>query len=337
MQKVTRQQIFSQAAKKLRQDFEELSIVPHAGLKGHEAEDIVRSFLRGHLPKRFDLGSGFIIDLGDSLSKQTDLIIYDALNCPVYRASENAAIIPSDNVAAVVEVKSRLDKQTMEEAFINISAVKSLSKTKLPDLPFSTPVLTQTYGALFAFTTPLSLETLQEHYTEFSGLYGIGRHIDVVLILDKGIITLAGRAPGLEWAPLMLEGFGGEKGEGAHIGTSLIATGEDSLDMFLRFLLGQLIHFRGLVGHPGFKWVKDGAPGQMHVHYITTITNEQDPNLRKKKLDRYAEEIRAQFEQASSAASLKPKKRGKESSATTPDVIHLPSPDIKPNNRKPAD
>jgi hypothetical protein len=113
MQQVTRQQIFAQAAKKLRQDFEELSTVPHAGLKGHEAEEIVRKFLKGHLPKRFDVGSGFVIDPGDNVSKQTDLIIYDALNCPVYRASENAAIIPSDNVASVIEVKSRLGKDAM--------------------------------------------------------------------------------------------------------------------------------------------------------------------------------------------------------------------------------
>jgi hypothetical protein len=157
MQKVTRQQIFAQAAKKLRQDFDELSTVPHAGLKGHEAEDIVRKFLKGHIPARFDVGSGFVIDNLDNISKQTDLIIYDALNCPMYRASDNAAIIPSDNVAAVIEVKSRLDKQSMEEAFDNIREVKGLAKTKPPDIPIL--VATQTYCGLFAFSTsPANLQ-----------------------------------------------------------------------------------------------------------------------------------------------------------------------------------
>ena len=110
MSKISRQSIFEKAACKLRQDFDELSVVPHSGLKGNQAERLVKAFLKGHLPKRFDVGSGFILDHFDNVSKQTDVIIYDAFNCPVYRASDDAGIFPSDNVAAVVEVKSRLDK-----------------------------------------------------------------------------------------------------------------------------------------------------------------------------------------------------------------------------------
>jgi len=294
MQRVTRQHIFSQAAKKLRQDFDELSSVPHAGLKGQEAEDIVRRFLKGHLPKRFDVGSGFVIDPTDNISKQTDVIIYDAINCPVYRASDTAAIIPSDNVASVIEVKSRLDKDARREAFANISEMKGLSKTKPPNMPFL--VTTQTLCCLFAFSTPLTMEKLSEHYVEFTKSYGVGRHIDLIVVLDKGIINLAGKISTYPWAPLILEGFGGKAGEGAHIAAALIKTAEDSLDMFLRFLLGQLIHFRGIVGHPGFQWIKDGAPGNMFLSYITSVTSEKDPVLREQKLRKLAEEVRAEFE-----------------------------------------
>jgi hypothetical protein len=321
MQQVNRQQIFAQAAKKLRSDFDALSPIPHAGLKGHEAEHIVREFLKGHLPKRFDVGSGFVIDPNDQLSRQTDLIIYDALNCPVYRASETAAIIPSDNVAAVVEVKSRLDKDSMRDAFEKIGAVKGLSKTKSPDVPFL--VTTQTFGCLFAFTNSISMKKLTEHYTEFCKSFGLGRHIDVVLVLDKGIIMLAGRMPTIPgWAPLLLEGFGGKAGEGAHIAVANIACSEDSLDMFLRFLLGQLIHFRPFVGHPGFEWMKDGAPGQMAVTYLTSVTTEQDPVLRAEKLQRYAEEVRAEFGQPQ-ASKATPHDAGAPKSEA-PAVIHLP-------------
>ena len=119
MPKTARQEIFAQASKKLRQDFEELSTVPHSALKGQEAEDIVRKFLKAHIPTRFDVGS----DNVDNISRQTDIIIYDALHCPKYRASETAAIIPSDNVAAVIEVKSALDKSSMEDAFVKIRDV----------------------------------------------------------------------------------------------------------------------------------------------------------------------------------------------------------------------
>jgi hypothetical protein len=189
MPQVTRQEIFAQAAKKLRQDFAELAVVPHSGLKGGEAEEIVRKFLRGHLPKRFDVGSGIIIDVQDKLSKQIDVIIYDAFNCPVYRASPTAAIIPSDNVAAVIEVKSHLDKERLREAFENASSVKSLVKTPPPDMPML--ITAQTLCFVFAFETSLTLEKLSEHYCEFARKYNLGRHIDAVMVLDKGLINLA--------------------------------------------------------------------------------------------------------------------------------------------------
>jgi hypothetical protein len=230
----TRQEIFTAAAKKLRQDFEELRNVPHPGVRGHEAEDLVRRFLRGHLPKRFDVGSGFIIDANNTVSKQTDVIVYDALNCPVYRASETGAIIPSDNVAAIVEVKSQLDKQRMEEAFANAAAAKSLVKTSLPpNIPFL--ITTQTYYCLFAFDVSITLETLTEHYRrEIIKQGGLGLHIDLILILDKGILSLAAQVPelGPQWSPATLQGSGGNRGEGSHIAVCATPVKEDSLDFF---------------------------------------------------------------------------------------------------------
>jgi hypothetical protein len=294
MPQVTRQEIFAQAAKKLRQDFAELSVVPHSGLKGGEAEEIIRKFLQGHLPKRFDVGSGIIIDAQDKLSKQIDVIIYDAFNCPVYRASPTAAIIPSDNVAAVIEVKSRLDKERLREAFENASSVKSLVKTLPPDLPIL--ITAQTLCFVFAFETSLTLEKLSEHYCEFAREYNLGRHIDAVMVLDKGVINLAAKPPLQPWGPLMFEGPGGAAGEGAHIGAAIAPAGEDSLDMLLRYILAHLMHFRGLIGHPGFNWMQGGKPMQMQVTYLTSLTNEKDPKLRAEKLRKYAEEVSAEFD-----------------------------------------
>ena len=97
---ISRQSIFEKASAKLRQDFDELYSVPHSALKGSEAEKIIRNFLNNHLPKRFSAGAGFIIDPSDRISRQTDVVIYDAIHCPMYRASEDAAIFPSTNVAA---------------------------------------------------------------------------------------------------------------------------------------------------------------------------------------------------------------------------------------------
>jgi hypothetical protein len=316
MSQVTRQEIFAMAAKQLRQDFEALTALHHGGLKGGEAEKLVIQFLRDHIPKRFDVTSGLILDQNDRVSRQTDVIVYDALNCPAYRTSETAAVIPSDNVAATVEVKSVLDKDQMHDAFAKASAVKVLAKTKPPDIPM--PMMCQTICFVFAFESRLTLDKLSEHYQACVCEFGLGRHIDLVMLLDRGNIMLSGkgRQQTLGWAPLIMEGFGGAAGEGAHVAVSSVET-KDSLDMFFRFLLADLMRFRGLVGHPGF-WTKDPQPF-MKLTYLTSITHETDPNKRAEILRQYREEVIAEFARnpispVSTTGDEKP----------TPDIIYMP-------------
>jgi hypothetical protein len=56
MTPLSRNAVFQMAAKKLRQDFSSLGVVPHSGLKGDEAAKLVRDFLNGHLPKTIHRG-----------------------------------------------------------------------------------------------------------------------------------------------------------------------------------------------------------------------------------------------------------------------------------------
>jgi hypothetical protein len=286
----TRARIFAMAAQKLRKDFDEVSLVPHRGLKGDEASRLVRRFLDDHLPKRFATGSGFIIDKADNISRQTDVVVYDAINCPVYRASEEAGIFPADNVAAVVEVKSRLDREKLYEAAENISAAKSMAKTKQPETPFL--VQTQTLGCVFAFHSELTVETLAGHYSALLREKGLGRHIDLILLLDRAVFTLAARPGGTSgWASCFWEGFGPEA-EGTHLGCGALLLEGASLDGFLRMLLAHLTFFRGTVDHPGF-----GFPTKdMRVEYLMTHTEEQDPARRADTLRRYKDEVRKDFD-----------------------------------------
>jgi hypothetical protein len=296
LEPITRELIFAQAAKKLRAEFEELkATIPHAGLKGSEGEQLIRGFLDGHLPQRFRTGSGFIIDHKDLVSKQTDVIVYDALNCPIYRASETAGIYPADNVAAVVEVKSSLDKQRLEEAAANIAAAKALAKTPVPELPFL--VQFETLGCVVAFETPLSLTTLAEHYIATIRKLGrLGLHIDAIAVLDVGLITLSAKVPGVPfWAPMYMQGPGGPAGEGTHLGSSAMELGEATLDAFLRFLLPHLTHFRGIVDHPGFNWSTQSTGKPVPITYLTSITFEKDPEKKKEILAKYREEVKESF------------------------------------------
>lgn len=173
--------------------------------------------------------------------------------------------------------------------------VKRLRKYRPPDGPFL--IQAQTLGCVFAFTSDLTLDKLAEHFHRLLLEYGLGGHVDIVLVLDKGIIALAGTAPGMQgWGISILEEVP-ENAEGAHLGVAVRDLGLGSLDAFLRFILMHLSYFHGRVDHPGF-WNKD-KDQPMKVTYITSFTMERDPVRREERLRAYAEQVRKEFENGS--------------------------------------
>jgi hypothetical protein len=69
-------------------------------------------------------------------------------------------------------------------------------------------MMCQTLCFLFAFESALTLDKLSEHYQACVSEFNLGRHIDLVMLLDRGVIMLAGkgRQQSLGWAPLIMEG-----------------------------------------------------------------------------------------------------------------------------------
>jgi len=291
--KTSRQEIMTQAANQLRQEFQSLCTVPNSQLRGKEAERILSRFLTEHLPKRFACGSGLILDKQDNVSRQTDVVIYDAMNCPIYRASEDAAIFPSDNVVSIVEVKSHLDKNELMDADDKIRLVKSLVKSKTDDT--NDPSSIQTMGFVFAYNSPLTLDKIAEHYETILAEKGLGLHIDMIVVLDKGAISIAVKPPGLFWAPAIIEAIPHRLAEGSHLAVATYELGLDSLDWFWRMLLTKLSLFRGIVDHPGFNWGTDTGHDLFKVSYIGSITNETDPARRHDILSRYRQEVVEEF------------------------------------------
>jgi hypothetical protein len=145
------------------------------------------------------------------------------------------------------------------------------------------------------------------------------------MVLDEGVIMLAtcpqATMTTFVWAPVILHGFGGPAAEGAHTAAATIK--EQSLDVFLRFLLAQLGHFRALVSHPGF--LSKQPDQQMALTYLTTITKEQDPVRREQKLRAYEAQVTADFAKRSRPPRKNAPSPGEAAPATqTPAVIHLP-------------
>lgn len=291
--KPTRAEIFALAAKQLRQDFEELSVVVHSGVKGGEAEDLIKTFLNDHLPLRFRAVSGFIIDHEDNVSSHNDVIIYDAVNCPLYRASESAAIIPNDNVAAVIEVKSSLDKARLEEAGEKIAEAKALAKRKPAETIDSYDQLInyETLGLVFAYGTPLRLETLSRHYGNVVLAHEFPRHIDYVYVLDNAMLSLASdpKKSG-QWNPAVLYQI--PPLEGLHIATGAVELGEGVLDTFVTTLITHLRYFRQTVDQPPFNWGSERTGQQARIQYLTSVTHETNPGKRAILLAAYREEAK---------------------------------------------
>lgn len=267
--KPTRETIFQDAARRMRADFEEVRRnVPHPGVAGSEGEDIVREFLNGHLPGRFRATSGFIIDRNSEISSHEDVIVYDLLNCPVYRTSERGMIIPNDNVAALVEVKFVLTTGLLEDAIDKIHEARNLAKTRTQPERQDRPEQVETYGAVFGFECKLDnkvvIDRWHERLTQQNPLH---RSCNMIVVLDRGIWVTVTRVPGFGVAPAMLDAVSLAAPAGTQVGITYLEHGDGTLDAMMRLLLAHLTFFRHRVDHPGFNF---GDLGPSPVKWIGT-------------------------------------------------------------------
>ena len=65
---------------RIEADFEFSTIIDHNASKGTFREQIVQKFLRPFLPNAYGISGGQAFDLDGAISKQLDVVIYDALH-----------------------------------------------------------------------------------------------------------------------------------------------------------------------------------------------------------------------------------------------------------------
>ena len=195
--------LFKTASKGLSAEFQRIrETMKHHGTAGSETEGILNKFLNDHLPRRFAAASGFAIDTEDQISQQIDTLVYDAENNPVYRAGENflAQILPSDSIAAAIEIKANLNKKQLKDAAQKIASVKKLKRSPVSNLDqqvnFSKAISVNCLGIVFAYTSSTGLEALANNLQEMNQSIPREQRIDLVVVLDKGIITYVPRVPG---------------------------------------------------------------------------------------------------------------------------------------------
>jgi hypothetical protein len=243
-------ELFQLAASRLRVEFEtyrEGSF--HSAQMGAEVEAVLRAFLDAHLPRRFGSSSAFLIDGENNVSKQCDVAVYDALNSPVLRSSPVQQILPVDHVAAVIEVKTSLNKSTLKDAYEKIASCKRLKKTGLTKIDVAATgselSTVGTLGIVFAFASDTSLASLAENAKDLNKEYASNLWPDFIFVLDKGSIGYMMQLP---WehklGGMMMPPCGAEFAiPAAYMILSAINDGALTLNRFFIVLLSQLTFF----------------------------------------------------------------------------------------------
>jgi hypothetical protein len=148
------------------------SVGNHRGDRGENREEALLDVLSKHLPGRLkaELG-GQIIGLSGQISKQIDIIISNDLAIRFEHLKRNFVLV--EGVAAVVSVKSYLDKDALFDCLDNFASIPRFDSrvVKFPLLEF--PLLKFThfvssYPRCFIFAYDgLKVKTLGEHIEEY--------------------------------------------------------------------------------------------------------------------------------------------------------------------------
>jgi hypothetical protein len=104
------------------------SFTNHRVSIGSAHEGILRRFLQQHLPKRFGVGEGFVVDNKGNASGQCDIIIWSVLDySPIY-SDGDFVIVPAESVKAIIEVKTSLNKKSLVEAFKQLKPIHEMNE-----------------------------------------------------------------------------------------------------------------------------------------------------------------------------------------------------------------
>jgi hypothetical protein len=117
-------------AQELVDNFARAGTATTPGLVGSAREEEVRKKLEALLPEKVSVASGCVIDSHGSTSRQTDVIIHERDNCPVFSINghREATYIPCEGTVAVGEIKSTLNTKELEDCIVKLRKIKELRR-----------------------------------------------------------------------------------------------------------------------------------------------------------------------------------------------------------------
>jgi len=194
-----------------------LDSVEHPGAKGTHLENLLKNFLSEELPRKYSIGSGFIVGLsqlsesgksneGFIRSKEMDIIIFDEQKNvnPLKLLDKKDYFVES--VYGAVSVKKELTKNSFCAGKCNMLD-NLISARKIQPAAFSNPVMnssraSDSFGTFagkpiisvgFSYSSKLRLEKVKEFLEDKikrSGKSWYRKFPTMIVILGKGIIEL---------------------------------------------------------------------------------------------------------------------------------------------------
>jgi hypothetical protein len=98
-------------------------------MKGDASEEQWRSVLERHLPRRYKVAKGQVVDSRGGCSEQIDVIVHDAHYCPLFSETGGSCFVPAESVYAVFEVKQELTADCVAAAGSKAESVRRLHRT----------------------------------------------------------------------------------------------------------------------------------------------------------------------------------------------------------------
>jgi len=171
----------------------------HAQTKGNEREVVLRELFTEHLPTRYSVATGEVVDIYDKHSPQLDVLIYDSTRNFAFYTGDSE-ILPAEALLVSVEVKSKLTKQEIKKSLI---AAKKLRQLK----PFKRKLSTvrkdgkeaddrcRYFHTLFAYDSDLAkdewMKSEHARFNEVAREEGIDAEIiDRLYVPNRGMINL---------------------------------------------------------------------------------------------------------------------------------------------------
>lgn len=154
------------------------------GEEGQFKESVLKNIISRFLPKKYSIGTGFVINSNKEITKQIDIIIYDD-SSPILFKEGDLVIVLATTVKAIIEVKSYIRSPSIFKKIIKICE----ENAKIIEVDFAAQN-DKLFNGIFSYDSSLSFDQLKKAlkgWNEFTDCNPFRKVNNISLSNDKFI------------------------------------------------------------------------------------------------------------------------------------------------------